>query len=402
MNVPRTFSGVATATDQAIVRIGGKDASGNVLASIEIYEEQLPAAAGWTSTGSMANPRSDHGQVLLANGKTLVAGGQQNTAALSSSELYDATTGQWSPARSLGTARSYFTLTRLPNGKVLAAGGGPFSFGLSSAEIYDPIAGTWSAAAPMAYLRGGQRAALLPYHGMVLVAGGGTATSEIYDWINDKWLPPVSMNAARTEPSIAVLPNGLVMVAGGIDNSFNALSSVELYDPVRNTWTPTGSLNVTRAWARAALLASGKVLIAGGYTTNYVTALTSIEVYDPSAGTWSIVSQLTAARGASSLTSLPNGEFLVAGGLGSLYSPAALATTDLFDESGDRTFATSALITPRGHHGGTLLPNGKVLVTGGLSDFNLGDVLNSAELYQETYPVVTRAYLPVVFNQSGG
>ncbi len=63
----------------------------------------------------------------------------------------------------------------------------------------------------------------------------------------------------------------------------NVLASAELYDPATGNWTATGSLNIKRAYHTAALLPNGKVLIAGGINGLAVNGcLSSAELYDPS------------------------------------------------------------------------------------------------------------------------
>ena len=72
----------------------------------------------------------------------LVAGGiNSNTQYLSSTALYDPTSGTWTATGSLGTARDNHTATLLPSGKVLVAGGegkNPHFYVIASAELYDP------------------------------------------------------------------------------------------------------------------------------------------------------------------------------------------------------------------------------------------------------------------------
>jgi len=80
--------------------------------------------------------RKDTTATLLPSGKVLVAGGEDNYAALASAELYDPATGRWSPTGSMTMARYAYTATLLPGGGVLAAGGGPSS--TASAELYRP------------------------------------------------------------------------------------------------------------------------------------------------------------------------------------------------------------------------------------------------------------------------
>lgn len=73
-----------------------------------------------------------------------------------------------------------------------------------------------------------------------------------------------SLNTARFSHSATLLPNGKVLVAGGLDANTDMLASAELYDTVAGMWTPTGNLNDARSWNSATLLPNGQVLFAGG------------------------------------------------------------------------------------------------------------------------------------------
>ena len=81
--------------------------------------------------------------------------------------------------------------------------------------------------------------------------------------------------------SATLLPNGKVLVAGGIAGGDPAngttvlLASAELYHPSTGAFTPTGSMLTGRWQATTTLLADGRVLIAGGLSG-------SAEIYDPS------------------------------------------------------------------------------------------------------------------------
>ena len=107
----------------------------------------------------------------------------------------------------------------------------------------------------------------------------------------------------------------MVLVAGGFDTGLNALDSAELYDPASGTWTATGSLNTARYYHTATLLPNGMVLVAGGVDTT--AAFASAELYDPASGTWTATGSLNTARITHTATLLPNGMVLVAGGFDS-------------------------------------------------------------------------------------
>src|SRR6266403_807146 len=98
------------------------------------------------------------------------------------------------------------------------------------------------------------------------------------------WTPTGSLNTVRREHTATLLPNGMVLVAGGFAPN-SVLAGTEMYDPASGTWTPMGSLNTARGLHTASLLPNGMVLVAGGFPAASGT-LASAELYDPASGTW--------------------------------------------------------------------------------------------------------------------
>jgi hypothetical protein len=182
----------------------------------------------------MAAARFGHTATLLKNGKVLVVGGTDfySSTPFSAAEIYDPATGHFSLTGSMATPRAGHSATLLEDGKVLITGG--FNTGLingqfgvsSTAELYEPANGSFSATGQMGVMRDEHTATLLP-NGMVLVAGGGSPTAEVYDPSTGVFSPTGSMESERTGHSATLLSNGKVLVAGG--GSFSPLASAELY-----------------------------------------------------------------------------------------------------------------------------------------------------------------------------
>ena len=80
-------------------------------------------------------------------------------------------------------------------------------------------------------------------------------------------------------------------------------------------------------------------------------------------GVWYPTGSLSTARAYHSATLLPGGKVLVTGGQDSAND--ATAASELFDPVAGTWTPTGSLLTARDFHPATLLPNGKVLVTGG-------------------------------------
>jgi len=194
---------------------------------------------------------------------------------------------------------------------------------------------------------------------------------------------------AVTRRTATLLPSGKVLAAGGAGKSIccPTVSFAELYAPATGSWMGTGSMAAAREQYTATLLPNEKVLVVGGASSTLAgrdQRLASAELYDPASGTWAATGSLATARFVHTATLLPNGKVLVTGGAN---TSGALASAELYDPATGSWTATGSMATARTFHTATLLGNGKVLVAGGATVASNADpgantaYFASAELY---------------------
>src|SRR3989442_9128017 len=73
----------------------------------------------WAPTGGMSSTRTGAAATLLADGRVLVAGGQDADGPSATAELYDGNAQVFSPAASMGMARTPAAAVVLSDGPVL-------------------------------------------------------------------------------------------------------------------------------------------------------------------------------------------------------------------------------------------------------------------------------------------
>ncbi len=355
------------------------------------WNAAFAASGTWTSAPSLHNARDGHTATLLPNGNVVVAGGENNNAAMTSTEVYSPTFNSWTVSGNLNVARSNAGAMLLPNGSILIAGGcvgNCLGATTATAELYNSVSATWSRTASMLKARTYFSMVRLA-NGNVLVAGGCTAlnangcsgvtaAAEIYSSSSGKWTATGSMTAARGNLTATLLPNGNVLVAGGINAAGNPLGTAELYNPTTGKWTATGKMITARDEHTAVLLSTGKVLVAGGENAAGVTT-SKTEIYSPSTGKWTSTGNLNASRLEHTCTMLANGNVLIAGGNNvTAGGTTVLSSAEIYNPANGVWTSTGSMSSPRVGHSATLLISGGVLAASG-SDAN--NDLISAEIY---------------------
>jgi len=110
----------------------------------------------------------------------------------------------------------------------------------------------------------------------------------------------------------------------------------------------------------------------------FVLATSSLLV---NAQTWSSTGSLSVGRLYHTATLLPSGKILITGGCTSIFN--GVSNCEIYDPSTGKYSGTESMSIDRSHHTASLLPSGKVMVTGGFS-YSTWTSLKTSEIYDPT------------------
>ncbi len=227
--------------------------------------------------------------------------------------------------------------------------------------------------------------------GRTLLAGGCLYPGNCPSIVNTAYLhDPVTKRWTRTTPMLTgtaaagalLLPDGRVLVASGCTSRLCGAdtNTAQIYNPTSRTWTYTGPMPFASSFLQVARLADGRILAAGGNTE-------AAASFNPSTSKWTAVGSLHARRGFFTMTLLPSGQVLAAGGcIANPFCIVALASSETFNPTTGQWTTAGPLHNARFWHTATLLPSGKVLVTGG------DDASYQPVTTKETYDPATRRW----------
>ena len=309
---------------------------------------------------------------------------------------------------------------------------------VGAAEFFDAAEQTITSLSPSTTPRVLPGLALLK-DDRVLVVGGGDLSAEpssifsepdfigdveIYDMKAASWQQASPMNYASNNPAVLSLPDGRVLIVHA------DIPTPELYDPDSDTWTPTAEMANAPMTPRAVVLSDGRVLVTGagtyeppGYESVEVQNLNTgerklinpktgeeidppeviAEIYDPTTDTWALTGPMAAIRTSHTVTLLPDGRVLVTGGIvegegledlpdDAKFSDRFVLVTEIYDPATNEWASWSGLTVPRYDHTATLLPDGRIFLYGGVTIRS--DI-------QEIHPTETSEFLSItVFKET--
>jgi hypothetical protein len=180
----------------------------------------------------------------------------------------------------------------------------------------------------------------------------------------------------RSGYTMTLLADGRWLVAGGYvrgndpRNQSNYVTNEALiFIPTTGKWTNTGAMTSERIGHTATLLSNGEVLVTGGQTVTRIPngalfkEAATAEIYDPATGQWRLTGAMNQPRASHAATLLPNGKVLATGG--GTNSVIRLSSAELYDPKTEQWTNASSMKSVRGLHTATLLTNGLVLIAGG-------------------------------------
>jgi hypothetical protein len=310
-------------------------------------------SANLVSIADMHSARASHSATTLADGRVLIVGGFSPQARALGAELFDPATERFVEAPRMQTPRHSHTATLLADGRVLIVGGYDATGQvLGAVELFDPVANAFSAVS--------------------------------------------TMHAPRAGHIAIRLDGGRVLIAGGVGSDWQFLSSALLFDPQREAFALTGDMIEARESHVGVRLQDGRVWVVGGHrgrrAAMHVHA--STEVYDPKRGRFQRAATLQTARHKHDAVLLKDGRVMVLGGANEAQHREHFNSTEIGDPASDAFAPGPRLVHKRYKLAGTssVLPDGRVLVTGGASRVELCDLAACRTVRQSESALFTRQF----------
>src|SRR5215472_10904477 len=254
--------------------------------------------------------------------------------------------------------------------------------------------------------RSGHTATLLKDGRVLIVGGAADDTAELFDPTSAAFSFTGSLIAGRSRASATLLSDGRVLIAGGLgltagpDGSLPVLDTAEIYDPSTGKFSATGNMQQARWNHVATLLNDGRVLITGG-RKGHLCSTASAELFDPTTGTFSSVGFMLSERVDHTGTLLATGEVLVVGGWNGCAPdssddpPWDPLFAELFEPTSKSFRGSGNMSTTRIDHSAVRLPDGKVLVLGGVPIVQNLHAQPTDPAYAELYDPTAHIFSPV-------
>jgi len=300
--------------------VGGQD---GLARATPVLERMDPQTGQWSYEGDFPEmARMGHG-CILRNSKPgdqttrviYTIGGRhqvikdgvvQITERLATMEILEGGVSQNGP--SMTTKRNDLGCAYLNDNIYVTGGGDGDTKALSTMEVFHIPTGKWSKGKSM--LRGRVRHRMIPCNGRLFVFGGcdcshnEVATGEMYDPATEEWTQVAPMKDARSYAAVSVAGGFIYVMAGSSGMSSKGggvhfIDTVERYDPKKNKWKTMPSLPMPMCHIGAAHC-GGFIYVTGGQTlaegAKYPSISDAVIRFDPTTNVWSNMPSLMIKR----------------------------------------------------------------------------------------------------------
>ena len=279
----------AVTYDSKIYFWGGKDSTGVVTSTLDIYDPDAEIADRFnTQSTSGGTARFDH-TAIAYQGKIYFWGGKLNAISrLDTMDIYDIASDSWSTGTLGGTERSNHSAV-LVDGKIHYFGGTNLSGKLSTVDIYDIASDSWLLGPPGLEVRSDHSSSLVSD---VMYAWGGrdsqeTVLNSLVVYPTDQWLQGSSGGTARSHASVSESDGKLFFWGGDtLPLGGNSSDLLDIYDIGSDSWSSGLSGGGSRR-EHVSLELDGKIYHWGGLSQVGEAALDTLDIYDIASKSWS-------------------------------------------------------------------------------------------------------------------
>ena len=298
-----------------------------------------------------------------------------------------ATLGEWSAIQAWPNVPIHANL--LPNGKVLFWGRREVGEGLDDSDTsiprtWDPVSNTFAETSNTPGYNLFCSGHTFMSDGKLFVAGGhrqgdgkGEPFASTYDYLHDKWERiPKDMKGGRWYPTATTLPDGGILVSFGTkedtaDNITQQIWKDDMWTEIVDFRFPGGGGRIPPYYPRMHIIPDGNVIMTGPLALTQILHPKDTNGPGQLPGNWTFLrpdlgfdgsERLGKAREYAPSVIYGDGKILFVGG-GS--PPTAQCEIVDVTDPNRKWQPTGAMTLARRQHNATLLPDGKVLVTGG-------------------------------------
>ena len=251
-----------------------------------------PGPGTWVTATNLPTPlQSGAASAVATQGLIQFMGGSNGASSLSSTYVYDSSTGTWAAGGALPVSSGSLASAVTPAGDILAMGGANAGE-INTIQLCTGLclngSGAWSSPGTLTTAR--ERLGAVTVGGLIYLVGGCETGCPFSSTTRMESLDPTtllsgtlaSLPASRLDAAVQAV-DGVVYVIGGNDGASGPQSTVFAYDIATDSWNTRSSMPIAVEFAASGVL-NGLIYVVGGGNSGL--AIASVQVYDPAVDKW--------------------------------------------------------------------------------------------------------------------